>query len=254
MKRGRHELRCPACNYTILSRRNKLCSFCQEPLPADLLFTPAEIELQEAQRALQAKVQPSSEVSGERGSPSGLKPTLRQMMILVVWAALLTAAARQALQWHLLGSDPGYVCITVPVFLGFYPMPILAGLLWLLDRPGRVRRWYCSTCMIAAHFLGGIVFSLQDSVCYLLTSHTTMFFPMGPFLAVIGFWCGWMQWQTACPRPCPTCGRRSVIPDAHLLNFRLQRKYNTGKHGWCATCGSEFEREGLEVWSLVETD
>ena len=35
--------RCPACNRTILSRRNKLCSFCREPLPAELLFTPGVI-------------------------------------------------------------------------------------------------------------------------------------------------------------------------------------------------------------------
>jgi hypothetical protein len=44
-------LRCPACNRTILSRRNKLCGFCREPLPEELLFTPDEIEAQEMDRA-----------------------------------------------------------------------------------------------------------------------------------------------------------------------------------------------------------
>lgn len=39
---------CPACNRTILSRRNKRCGFCGEPLPAELLFTPAEVEAIEA--------------------------------------------------------------------------------------------------------------------------------------------------------------------------------------------------------------
>jgi hypothetical protein len=39
---------CPACSRAILSRRNKLCGFCGEPLPAELLFTPAQIETIEA--------------------------------------------------------------------------------------------------------------------------------------------------------------------------------------------------------------
>lgn len=50
---------CPACSRAILSRRNKLCGFCGEPLPADLLLTPAQIESIEAverQRALAAKL------------------------------------------------------------------------------------------------------------------------------------------------------------------------------------------------------
>jgi hypothetical protein len=39
---------CPACSRPVLSRRTKQCSFCQKPLPAELLFTPAEIEQVEA--------------------------------------------------------------------------------------------------------------------------------------------------------------------------------------------------------------
>ncbi len=50
---------CPACSRSILSRRNKLCSFCGAPLPAELLFTQAEVEAIEAaerQRALARKL------------------------------------------------------------------------------------------------------------------------------------------------------------------------------------------------------
>jgi predicted amidophosphoribosyltransferase len=50
---------CPTCSRAILSRRNKLCGFCGEPLPAELLFTPAEIEKIEAEeqaRALASKL------------------------------------------------------------------------------------------------------------------------------------------------------------------------------------------------------
>ena len=39
---------CPACSRKILSRRTKLCGYCGEPLPAELLFTPAEVEEIEA--------------------------------------------------------------------------------------------------------------------------------------------------------------------------------------------------------------
>jgi hypothetical protein len=50
-------LRCPTCDRAILSRRNPLCGFCQQPLPAELLFTRAEIqkiEAEERERALAA--------------------------------------------------------------------------------------------------------------------------------------------------------------------------------------------------------
>jgi hypothetical protein len=50
---------CPACSRAILSRRNKRCGFCGEPLPAELLLTPAQIESIEAAeraRALASKL------------------------------------------------------------------------------------------------------------------------------------------------------------------------------------------------------
>lgn len=39
---------CPTCRRTILSRRNKLCGFCGKPIPQELLFTAAEVEVIEA--------------------------------------------------------------------------------------------------------------------------------------------------------------------------------------------------------------
>ncbi len=50
---------CPACSRQILSRRTKLCGYCREPLPAELLLTPdqiAQIEAAERARALAAKL------------------------------------------------------------------------------------------------------------------------------------------------------------------------------------------------------
>ena len=61
--------RCPACNRAILSRRNKLCGFCREPLPAELLLTPAQIEKIEAAeraRALASKLREEKRAEAAR--------------------------------------------------------------------------------------------------------------------------------------------------------------------------------------------
>ena len=181
---------------------------------------------------------------------SGLKPTLRQMMIVVLWVALLTAGARLAIRWHLLGGGPEMACMNVAICLGIYPMPLLAGLIWALDRPGRVRTWYRSVCMLSAALLGGVAYALLDPVCYLLAGRLTMLFPMGPILALVGFWCCGMQWRDARPRPCPSCGRNSVIPIAHPVRPNSRRAYNTGKRGWCASCNASCGRERREAWRL----
>jgi hypothetical protein len=35
---------CPSCHGVLYDRRRKTCGFCHAELPADLLFTPAELE------------------------------------------------------------------------------------------------------------------------------------------------------------------------------------------------------------------
>ena len=60
---------CPACSLAILSRRNKLCGFCGEPLPAELLFTPAQIEKIEADekaRSLASKLREEKRAEAAR--------------------------------------------------------------------------------------------------------------------------------------------------------------------------------------------
>ena len=64
---------CPACSRKILSRRNKLCSFCGEPLPAEVLFTPAEVEEIEAaerERALARKLREDERIKAARRNAS----------------------------------------------------------------------------------------------------------------------------------------------------------------------------------------
>jgi uncharacterized Zn finger protein (UPF0148 family) len=60
---------CPACSRPILSRRNKLCSFCGKQLPPELLFTPAEVEKIEAaerERALARKLREEERVDAAK--------------------------------------------------------------------------------------------------------------------------------------------------------------------------------------------
>jgi len=62
---------CPACSRPILSRRNKLCSFCEKPLPAELLFTAAEvaaIEAAERERAIAIKLREEKRAEARRAN------------------------------------------------------------------------------------------------------------------------------------------------------------------------------------------
>ncbi len=42
---------CPKCQGVVYNRRNRLCGFCGAELPAELLFTQAEIEALDKQAA-----------------------------------------------------------------------------------------------------------------------------------------------------------------------------------------------------------
>ena len=51
-------LHCPKCNRQVYSRRHKRCGFCGAELPAEFLFTEAELavlEAEENQRRLERK-------------------------------------------------------------------------------------------------------------------------------------------------------------------------------------------------------
>ena len=41
------KFQCPKCERPVVSRRNKLCQYCGATLPQHLLWTPAEIEMQD---------------------------------------------------------------------------------------------------------------------------------------------------------------------------------------------------------------
>jgi hypothetical protein len=184
--------------------------------------------------------------------PSGLKPTLRQLMIFVLFTALLAAMLRAMIRFGLLGDRIEFVCMMVPITFGFYPAPVLVALLWLLDRRGHVRSWYCSMCLAVGSILAAIMFLIEDPVCYLLTGKPTMTFPMCPLLGIACVFGAWKQWQITRPSICPNCGHRSIITIAWPIRPESKRLVNLGKHGWCASCGLEFERKAAGEWRVKE--
>lgn len=181
--------------------------------------------------------------------PTGLRPTLRQAMIVVAWAAVMATMVRAAIEWHLIGTDARISCLVVPVWVAVYPMPILAILLRVLDRPGRVRGWYGSVALTAANFVAAAAFALQDPASLALTGRPSLTFPLGPLLAIGSLAGGWLQWRAARPRACPTCGRCAVIPVVRRLRRRERRLVRNGQEGWCAACGAAATREKPGEWS-----
>ena len=178
-------------------------------------------------------------------SPTGLKPTLRQTMIVILWAALLSfATIRETGRWQRAGVSVQWLCVFVPMMVAVGPVPLLALLLHLLDRPGRMSTWYFTECKIIALLLTGFALCLHEPLSYALTGGSTKLFPVGTFAVLLSFWLSLKHWKIAFPRNCPSCGLRSVIPTTTLQH---------GEHGWCARCGADCEREKLEPWRLAES-
>ena len=144
--------------------------------------------------------------------PNGLRPTLRQLTILIVHSALLFALARPFLR--------GGSLLIASIVLPLAP-PLLAGLVLLLDAPGPVKYWLVG--LIASPTLAGFVAWLDFLAVELGTRGLGRVFPLLVLLNVLGLASLILVFKRL-PRRCPDCGRRSMLPLAQLR--------------WCATCGS----------------
>ena len=162
--------------------------------------------------------------------PTGLGPSIRQVMIVVLWAALLLTVFRFAARWHFFHQPAPIFWLVVPVLVACYPMPWLALLLRLGDRPGPVRTWWVSACLATAGLVAGVSFLGQDLLCFLQSGQPTGTFPLAPLMGLMALWSGARQWQSLTPGLCPSCGRRSVIA--------LRRRRKPSIQGWCARCGA----------------
>lgn len=179
--------------------------------------------------------------------PRGLKPTLRQVMIVVLWAAIDLAGVRLMAEADAFGPRRDVACVVVAMAVAAVPMPLLAILIAVLDRPGPIRDWYLT--LSALGFVGVVCVAIlaQEPVCYLLTGGFSPYFFLPLLLVPAGVGPIREIWWRVRPGVCASCGRRSVIsvrkPGSRLAEM-------TGLHGWCATCGAAFVRAKVtEPWS-----
>ena len=182
-------------------------------------------------------------------SRTGLKPTIRQMMILVMWAALVSAGVRVLYSSHVIGFSIEFNCIMIPLLVSSIGLPLLVLLLRIFDTRGPVQDWYRAGCMAGGSLLSGLVFLLQDPACYVLIGKTSLTFPTAPLVAAVCLVTGAIQLRSLLPRQCAHCGRRDVITVARPARVGSRRLINTGNHGWCANCGATYERKGKEAWA-----
>ena len=75
-------------------------------------------------------------------SRTGLKPTLRQMMIVILWSALFSAAVRPIVRFGVVGFRTDFDCIMIPLLASSMGLPLLIVLLRLLDTKGPVQDWH----------------------------------------------------------------------------------------------------------------
>lgn len=180
--------------------------------------------------------------------PSGLRPTLRQLMIFILATALLIAAFRAMWRGGYLGNDTRSTCSGVAIFFAAYPMLLLGVLLLGLDRRGPVRTWYFACCWTGMSFISGASFLISDLASYLVSGQRPLIFPVSPILGVVCLWAGSKQLQAVWPRLCPSCGCRAVMAVARPLRPDQPKGQLTGQECWCATCGARFEKDATPGW------
>ena len=181
--------------------------------------------------------------------PSGLRPTIRQVLIFILWAALIMAAGRTLAGWGLLGSSVEDYCMNIAIHVASLPMCLLGMLILVLDRRGSVRSWYVSWCIgLLWSVVAATALILQDLVCYLLTGRPTVTFPLMPCIGLFLFWAGFKQWRLLRPKPCGACGQWTIIPNGRLAHPGRPWDRRAAREGWCATCGALYERVDLAPW------
>ncbi len=165
----------------------------------------------------------------------GLRPTLRHLMILCLFVALICAFITLGDPWPqpIPFDDRAMIGLAVLSATSF----VLPVLILLLDRPGPARNWYAllifSTFMIvsmavATWFLYYSVIRHRPwglSKCLVYAS---------PLLIVAAFARVIHQFF---PAVCPRCGRRSLVPVEAKKRGPLQVL-------WCACCGVRSSRSG----------
>src|SRR5690348_14987455 len=127
--------------------------------------------------------------------PYGLRPTLRQVMIVVVFVAVATALFR--------GAPPLVLSVLVPL-----TPPLLALLVALFDRPGPAKFWLAG--LIASLFPPALAAWCDLWVWWYGGDQASVALAL---IVVNGLGLvGLVRVTRRLPRPCPGCGMRSLLP------------------------------------------
>ncbi|MDG3004532.1 hypothetical protein [Paludisphaera mucosa] len=167
-------------------------------------------------------------------------------MIVVLWAAIDLAGVRLMAEADAFGPRRDVGCVVAAMAVAAVPMPLLAILIAILDRPGPVQDWYLTLSALGFAGLLCVALLAQEPACYLLTGgfSSCSFLPL--FLVPAGLGPIRDVWWRVRPGVCAKCGRRAVIsvrkPGSRLAEM-------TGLDGWCASCGAAFVRAKItEPW------
>ncbi len=180
---------------------------------------------------------------------TGLQPTLRQMIIVVLWSALLVAPVRLFRRWGLFEGTTEMLCLNVAFLIATWPMLLLGVLLILLDRRNPVRPWYFSCCLAAGGFSTSAGFLLVEPICWAMTGHTTQVWPLLPLAGLICLLGAIMQTRVLWPGRCERCESQTVVATGKMAR-RVAPEYRNRFEGWCARCGATSEREKGRPWQL----
>jgi hypothetical protein len=148
----------------------------------------------------------------------GLRPTLRQLLILVLFFALVSAVMVPPLK------SGSYL---IASFVLPFTLPILAVLILLFDRRGPIKFWLVG--LLASLFLPAVVVWVDAMVAIALGPQITQWSvssAQGIVILVILNSLGisvLFRVRRYWPRRCPECRSRALLP--------------LGRVQWCAACG-----------------
>jgi hypothetical protein len=176
--------------------------------------------------------------------PYGLRPTLRQVMLVVLgctlFLAILSLESRK-------GAFPGQGWVgafsgSIMLAPGLIALPLC-----FLDRPGPVREWSVK-CWLSLVLVMMTLLSLGELAGFGWTGQGTFMLVFHALILVCGCIGTVIVYRSLRPAQCSSCGRWAVIP---LIDYPVKPEDPRAQPGWCAACGQDYHRKGLATWEPV---
>jgi hypothetical protein len=165
----------------------------------------------------------------------GLKPTLRHLMILILFSAIMSALIAPMYREDQAPSARDKVVVAFG--LGAATSLLLPALIMVLDRPGPTRTWYAVAVfwisMLA--LMGGAWWIVADSGLYPRPRFINGYLKWIVYLAI-----PLVAVRCVCrlaPAGCPSCGRRTLI-------YAGQSAWGPPLIRSCASCGARYRAGG----------